>query len=369
MSAADVAVRLLAAAGGLALVFVAVRSAVRTLLLPRAASDWMAETVFRTIRRVFGVRLARTHTFEEKDALLAMYAPISLVGLLGAWVGAVTLAFTALFFAAGIGSLDTALRTSGSSITTLGFMPLESMLSTGLAFAEAMLGLLLVALMISYLPTMYAAFSRREVAVNLLAVRANTPPSSVELLLRAHRIGLEGALDDLWIQWERWFAEIEESHTSLAALVFFRSPHPQHSWITSAGAVLDAAALTQSCLDRPSDPRPSLCLRAGFLALRNIAAFFNVPQNLDPHFPADPISVTRAEFDEAVQRLADGGIALKSDREQMWTAFAGWRVNYDTALLALCKLTVAPSAPWSADRAAGPIEAYEVPTPPERRDE
>jgi hypothetical protein len=243
------------------------------------------------------------------------------------------------------------------------------MLLAALAYAEALLGLLLVALVISYLPTMYGAFARREVVVNLLAVRAGTPPSSVELLLRAHRIGMNDTLLDLWLQWERWFAELEESHTSLAALVFFRSPHPQHSWITSGGCVLDAAALTQSCLDRPADPRPALCLRAGFLALRNIAAFFDVPQNLDPHYPADPISVTRAEFDGALQRLAQAGIALKSDREQMWTDFAGWRVNYDTALLALCKLTVAPTAPWSADRAAGSVEPYEAPTAPEKRDE
>jgi hypothetical protein len=369
VSAAEAVLRIGAACGGLALVVVTLRSAVRTLLLPRAASDALTETVFRTTRRVFAVRLDRSDKFEDRDARLAMYAPVTLVALLGTWVAAVTLAFGALYYAAGIGSVDKALRTSGSSITTLGFMPVDSKLLAALAYAEALLGLLLVALVISYLPTMYAAFSRREVVVNLLAVRAGTPPSSVELLLRAHRVGMDETLQGLWLQWERWFAELEESHTSLAALVFFRSPHPQHSWITSGGSVLDAAALSLSCLDRPADARPALCLRAGFLALRNIAAFFSVPQNLDPHYPEDPISISRAEFDAAVKRLDDGGLKLKTDRDQMWTDFAGWRVNYDTALLALCKITVAPSAPWSSDRAAGPVEPYESPTPPARRDE
>jgi hypothetical protein len=79
--------------------------------------------------------------------------------------------------------------------------------------------------------------------------------------------------------------------------------------------------------------------------------------------------VTRAEFDAVLRLFAEGGLALKSDHERMWTDFAGWRVNYDTALLALCKLTVAPSAPWSGDRAAGQLEAYEAPTPPGLRDE
>ena len=92
------------------------------------------------------------------------------------------------------------------------------------------------------------------------------------------------------------------------------------------------------------------CIRAGYLALYRIVDFFDLPHNPAPK-PGDPISVTRAEFNEAYQKLAASGIPLKADRDQAWHDFVGWRVNYDTVLLALCALTTAPTAPWSADRA------------------
>ena len=115
-------------------------------------------------------------------------------------------------------------------------------------------GILLVALLIAYLPTLYSAFSRREQVVNMLEVRAGSPPSALEMLLRFHRNQGLDKLTDYWRVWEAWFADIEESHTSLAALVFFRSPQPEHSWVTAAGAVLDAASLTLSSVDIPRAP-------------------------------------------------------------------------------------------------------------------
>jgi len=132
--------------------------------------------------------------------------------------------------------------------------------------------------------------------------------------------------------------------------VFFRSPRADRSWVTAAGAVLDAAALTLSVVDTPSDPRAQLCIRAGFLALRSIADFFRFPYPPDPHYPAQPISVSRAEFDAACAELAAQGVPLKADREQAWRDFAGWRVNYDLVLLALARLTMAPPSPWTGER-------------------
>lgn len=143
---------------------------------------------------------------------------------------------------------------------------------------------------------------------------------------------------------------MEESHTSLAALVFWRSPQPDHSWITAAGAVLDAAALMRSVVAVPDDMQADLCIRAGFLALRRIADFFAVDYVGAPSFPANPISIARTEFDAACAQLEAQGVPLRPDREQAWQDFGGWRVNYDTVLLALCRLTVAPYAPWSSDR-------------------
>jgi hypothetical protein len=206
---------------------------------------------------------------------------------------------------------------------------------------------------------MYTAFARREAAVTMLEVRAGAPPAAVEAILRYHRIQGFDRLNDLWVTWELWFADLEESHTSLAALAFFRSPQPEHSWITAAGAVLDTAALVNAAVDIPHNPQADLCIRAGYLALRHVADYFGIRHNPAPRFPDEPISVTRPEFDDACDRLAAGGVPLKPDRERAWADFAGWRVNYDTVLLALAALTMAPEAPWSSDRSLRRMTKYE----------
>jgi hypothetical protein len=107
-------------------------------------------------------------------------------------------------------------------------------------------------------------------------------------------------------------------------------------------------------LKGPRQPEAELCIRAGYLALRRISAFFRIPFNDDPA-PDDPISITRHEFDDACRRLEEAGIPLREDRDQAWSDFAGWRVNYDDVLLGLALLTVAPVAEWTSDRSrAGP---------------
>jgi hypothetical protein len=156
-------------------------------------------------------------------------------------------------------------------------------------------------------------------------------------------------LTDLWKTWEVWFAELDETHTSLAALAFYRSPRAEHSWVTAAGAILDAAAIAASSLDIPRDPSQDICIRSGYLAMRHIADFFQLPYNPDPQ-KGDPISVRREEFDAVYDDLRNYGIAKKPDRDKAWEDFVGWRVNYDSVLLALAVLTMAPEAPWSSDR-------------------
>jgi hypothetical protein len=138
--------------------------------------------------------------------------------------------------------------------------------------------------------------------------------------------------------------------------VFFRSPQPDHNWVTAAGAVLDSAALTLSTVEIPRDVQAEFCLRAGYLCLRRLAGFFRVPFDPDPA-PDDPISVSRAEWDEVVAQLEREGVPLKADRDQAWRDFTGWRVNYDTVLLALANIVGAPTAPWSSDRSGDRTQA------------
>ena len=113
--------------------------------------------------------------------------------------------------------------------------------------------------------------------------------------------------------------------------------------------MLDAAALYQSLVLNPLNLHPTLTIRAGVLALTRIAEMFRVPFNDDPHYPDDPIHISRQEFDEALDRLINQGVPVKPDRELAWRNFAGWRVNYDSVLLALARLTMAPPVPWLSD--------------------
>jgi hypothetical protein len=131
--------------------------------------------------------------------------------------------------------------------------------------------------------------------------------------------------------------------------VFFRSPHPERSWITAAGCVLDTAAITASLLDLPRDARTDVMLRSGFFTLRRIADYFGIDYPTDPQ-PADPITVSRREFDLLCVELRAMDLPLKADRDQAWADFVGWRVNYDTVLVALCGLVSAPPGVWSSDR-------------------
>jgi hypothetical protein len=344
---------------GLLLVISTLFSELKTFVLPRSAPDPLTRFVFIFIRRLFNLPLHWIKTYEGRDRLMAYYAPVGLLTLVPAWLVLVMVGYTAMIWAVPASPWDGpgwyhAFRLSGSALFGLGIEPLRGFWLTLLSFSEAAIGLNLVALLIAYLPTMYAAFSRREAAVSLLEVRAGNPPSAAEMILRFNRIHGLPALGDQWRAWETWFADIEESHTSLPALVFFRSPRPDQSWITAAGAVLDTAGLVLSIVDIPNDPQASLCIRAGYLALRRISDYFNLDYNPNPA-PTDPISISRAEFDDVVNQLAEKGVPIKADLEQGWRDFNGWRVNYDTVLIALASLTMAPRAPWSSDRIISPV--------------
>jgi hypothetical protein len=335
---------------GLAIVIVTLSSVVSTFVLPRAARSQLNRIVFGLLRRLIDFILHFVKTYRRRDTIMAYYAPVGLLLLLPTWYVLILTGYAAMYWALGAGDLFAVFRLSGSSLFTLGFDISKTPTVTVFAFSEAMLGLMLVGLLVGYLPTMYSAFARREQAVNLLEVRAGSPPSALEMLLRFNRIHGLDKLADYWRTWEAWFADVEESHTTLSALIFFRSPRAENSWVTASGTVLDAAAITLSAIDIPYEASAALCIRAGFLTFRRIANYFDIPNPQDPHYPDTPICVERREFDEVLDQLAAGGVPLKPDREQAWQDFAGWRVNYDRALILLCGLVMAPSAAWSSDR-------------------
>jgi hypothetical protein len=320
-----------------------VLSAVRTFVVPRGDNDPLSRFAFRVMFAAFRLAAPASRPYEIRDRIMAYYGPISLVLLPAWWLVLIALGFALIFWVLGE-PIGDAIITSGSSLLTLGFLRPPAQFGEIIAFVEAAIGLALVALLISYLPTIYSAFSRRELLVNLLEVRADSPPSPVVMITRMHRLSGLDALHDLWERWEQWFSEVEETHSSLPVLVFYRSQQHDHSWVNAAGAVMDGAALMRSAVAAPWDVQADLTIRAGYIALRRIATYFRI--DFDPHpGPMDATSISRARFDEALAVLEASGVPLVEDRDQAWRDFNGWRVNYDAVLRGLEKLTMAPT-PW-----------------------
>jgi hypothetical protein len=336
---------------GIALIVIVVDAALRTFVLPRGSVVRLTRGLSVVIRRVFDLVLRPSHTYETRDRVMALYAPIVLMAMVVVWLALLVAAFTLIFLSVEGKGLSRAFTEAGSSLFTLGFERPSGDMATVVAFLAAAFGLGMVALLIAYLPTIYASFSRREVLVAYLSARAGTPPSAVELLQRAHLIDRLHDLDDLWEKFHLWFAELEETHTSQPLVNFFRSPAPDRSWVTASGTILDAASLINSTVDAGWHPMAGLCVRSGYTALRSIADFFGIPYDADPS-PDDPITIGREEWEEACRELAATGVPLRADREQAWKDFAGWRVNYDVVLVTLAGLMAAPYAPWSSDRSA-----------------
>ena len=338
---------------GLIIVIYVIQAAVRTVVLPRSTRVRLAAAVFGVVVLVFRWLADRKRSYEAQDTILAVIAPVGMLIIPASWLVLLLVGFGFMFWSTDTAlGIDGAFNLAGSSMSTLGFAPAVGAGQQALAFSAALLGLLVLTLFITYLPSIYSAFQRRENRVSLLEVRAGSPPNATEMLIRFHRIGWVEELSFEWLAWEPWFMELEETHTTHAALPWFRSTEPHRSWVTASGAMLDAAALWISATNVPHGPdhaAAGLMIRSGYVALRRIAESFNLPFDKDPH-PGDPIAIQRSEFDEAVDLLADAGISVREDRDEAWAAFSGWRINYEAPLLGLAQMLRVPYAPWTSDR-------------------
>jgi hypothetical protein len=340
-------------------------SVVGTLVVPRnvdsrisRASEWVLDVVFR-----WGTRGVRS--YEVRDRLLTWQAPLALLARLALWLALLTASFGLLLLPTVHGSAGRAFSDAGSSMFTLGYAAPRAGGGTVLEYLAAFTGLIVVGLQVGYLPTLYAAFNRRETEVSLLIARAGVPAWGPEILARTRWGIYDGdtrpILDELFTAWERWAAEVAESHTTYFTLARLRSPRPWSHWLTSLIAVMDAAALHLS-LAPSHEPKLAarLCLRMGFVALDQIARTTGLAVSEDPD-PESGISVTFEQFSAAVAMLREIGYPVERTDEDAWPHFRGWRVNYDVAALSLARELDAPPALWS-----GPRRWPSVPTPPQR---
>jgi hypothetical protein len=350
--------QVLAMVAGAALVGAAWASVIGTLVVSRPVAGWLTRWVDRVVIAAFAVVTARSADYRRQDRLLAAQAAAILVTQLAAWLGLSLLGFWLLLWPFARGGFAGAFAEAGSSVFTLGFAEPAGAGPAVIVFAGAATGLVIVALQIAYLPTLYAAFNRRETEVALLNARAGVPSWGPELLARTHYALGSGVssldtLPDLYERWERWAADVAESHTTYLPLVRFRSPQPLSSWLTSLLAVLDSAALLLALSPGEAPVVPARqCLRGGFVCLRRIARAMGVPLPEEAD-PAAGISLSYQEFLAAVERLRQVDFPIERDPAQAWPDFVGWRVNYEQAAYAVAAAIDAVPAQWSGPRRRG----------------
>src|ERR687891_1002582 len=208
------------------------------VVLATFGSAGLTGFVFFEMRRIFRLRARPGAPYAKRDRIMSLYAPVSLLVLLLTWISIVILGYTAMYWGLGEWTPREAFILSGSAVLTLGFAEPTDLPSSVLVFTEAALGLILLALLITSLPSIYGVFSRRENMVAGMELRGGSPPSAVEVLGRSWRVDRFAKLSILWRRGGQWFLELQETHTSFPAVGFFPAPPPGQSWGGPGGGVL-----------------------------------------------------------------------------------------------------------------------------------
>jgi hypothetical protein len=349
---------------GVALVLAILGSALKTVVLPQEGLPRLAQAVFALVHRLL---VHRRSSGSRAMAMRALYAPVALVSLPLVWMILMVMAFTCIFWGTGSLSVQRAFEISGSSLTTLGFAEPDTTTRIWLAFIEATIGLGLVALLISYLPTIYSAYNGREKGLVRLRPITGTPPTATELVQTLHRIGSLDSLE-FWQNQADWILDMEQTHTAFPILSYFPETRQDHSWVASVGALLDASALELSASEAGAgetyqdvEKGPLLVFVYGVPAFARIASAANVALAEPAHLPeltlhlaepAPPICITRDEYLDAMAALAPIVAVTAGHEEEGWRRFAWLRSSYEPALRAMAGLTYAYPAPWTTDRAA-----------------
>jgi hypothetical protein len=308
---------------GLAIVALTVVSVLFILVLPRQPSglERISLVVNRTVRLVF-VGLSRlAKTYEGKDAILAPTAPVALVAQLLFWATSLIVGF-ALMLVPTTHSFWQGLTQALTALFTVGAIHKGGAANLGIDIAAGATWVVIVALQIAYLPSLYNSFSRREGLVAMLESRAGSPA---------------------------WGPEVTESHTTYPVLMLFRSPEAWLSWMIGLLAVLDAGAMQLALSPSSAPSQARLCLRMGFTLFNRVAVSMGWEVDPDPD-PEGPIELDYEEFARAVERLAGYGFAMERTAQEAWADFRGWRVNYENSAYRLANHFTAPPAPWSGIR-------------------
>jgi hypothetical protein len=339
-------------------------SALKTVVLPQQDFPRLSQAVFALVHRLL---IHRRRSESRSSAFRGIYAAVALVSLPLVWMFTIALAFWFVFWGTGSLTWQRAFEISASSLTTLGFAEPSGTFRIVIAFIEATIGLGLVALLISYLPTIYSAYNGREKGIFLLSPLAGVPPKVEDLVETLHRTGSLDS-EDFWRRQSDWIVDVEQTHTAFPILTYFPEAHANLSWVATLGAVLDAAALIVSSSEADvgqvltdEEKGPLQVLVYGIPTICGIARAVGVPVGPATGLielirrsqdPAPLISVSRQEYLDVARAVAPL-LGIERERgDDGWRRFASLRSGYDRPLRALAGITQASPAPWTTDRPA-----------------
>jgi hypothetical protein len=342
---------LLALAGGLTLIGTILWDAFETVILPRTVTRHLRLMAFysRATWRPWSA-MARAFTSDAaRERFLAIYGPLSLIGLAVVWAVGLLVGFAVVHWSAGSqlqvsGSHATFiddLYMSGTTLFTLGLGDVQPSGGIGrlLTVAESGTGFAFLAIVIAYLPVLYQSFARREVRLTLLDAWAGSPPAGTEVLRRLATAGELAALDTFLKDWEYWCSELLESHISYPQIAYFRSQHQRQSWVSALSAVLDLSALVAAGIENVSTWQA----RVTFAIARHTAV--DLTQVLDARPDKSADRLPPADLERVRSLLEDAG--LRPNRSAAADAqLTELRRSYEPYVVGLATWLMMPVSPW-----------------------
>ena len=325
-----------------------------TIVVPRPTPGRLrvSRYVVRSSWRVFRAAGLR-RSGQARDTLLGLFAPAATLMLLVIWLAGMIVGYGLVLY--GLRDqlsphpqdLGTAIYFAASSILTLGF---GDIVATGPAARAVVVvasasGLGVVALVVTFLFSLYGSYQRREVQVVTLQAAAGAPPSAVTLLETYAQLDLVERLPGFFAEWERWAAEVLDTHVAYPLLGFFRSSHDNLSWISALGTVLDAACLVLTTTTEVARGEAELFRRVGSHLVEDITNLGFSSGVVDRSDASATTSLDRTAFDEACARLARAGYELASG-DLAWLAFEASRAAYAGRLEAMAAYWATPTNSW-----------------------
>ena len=340
--------------GGIALLLVILYDIFQSVVLPRPAINKLA-TVRYLVRGIYWMWRwvgNRMDSIPRRERWLAAYGPVAVLTIFIAWGLALVLAYGLIID--GVrdemrpvpDSFGTSVYFSATTLVPLSygdFVPqgVPARLAT---IAESATGVILGALAITLLFSLYESFQRREELVVTLDAFAGAPPSGVQMLETAASHGMPEELIKTFDDWKQWAAAGLESHLAYPMLAFFRSSHDNEAWLNSFGAVMDAAVLVMSTVDDKSEGPAKLMYRVGNHLVEDLSWYF---RRWTPR--SDTPVIERFEFDQAWGRLHKAGYHCKP-ADEAWPTFARLRSTYASPINGLARALVIIPAEWIGDR-------------------